>query len=65
MAQVKITFEDPNSPGNPGIERTFAEDTTKVTTDHGCVAVGEVQAGWRMCRTRESWCVVHAVETLA
>jgi len=62
MAAVKITFEDPNSPGNPGIERIYADGAPRACTDGGMLNPGDIQVGQKVCRPRESWLTVLTVE---
>lgn len=63
MAQVKVTFEDANDPGNPGCERFYADDTTMLCTDHGKQPVSAVQVGWKIRYDwREPWMTVLTVE---
>lgn len=62
MAEIKITFEDPADPPNPGAERHWNDDTSVISTDHGNIQVKDVQVGWKIRRgVSEPWLTVLTV----
>lgn len=64
MAQIKITFEDPSDPPNPGMIRIYSDPNSICCTDQGERPANQVQAGWRLRRDpREPWLTVLSVVT--
>jgi alkylated DNA nucleotide flippase Atl1 len=63
MAQVKLTFEDPENPGQPGCVRLYGDISVVICTDHGDRQVTAVQPGWKIRRDeREPWMTVLTAE---
>lgn len=62
---VKVVFQDPDDPPNPGPERFYSGGLEKmVCTDMGNKPLSEVLPGWKIKRQGEPWLTVLSVEDL-